>query len=180
MTKRLRLENMHERHRALTPAIAASYNEAAAVCMSRHHTSPVELTLSDNGVDAPGELAWSVPDDRTLGAWANDIDATEMGAYGCVIAGVEEIRGLFAVRRAETRTGADYYIGPVGSGLDDLEDCYRLEVSGLDAGSRRDVANRLLRKIRQAGEGKSSLPAIAGVFGFLAKLLMLRDVPESS
>ena len=31
MTKCLSLENMHERHRTLTPTIAASYKEAATV-----------------------------------------------------------------------------------------------------------------------------------------------------
>src|SRR5229473_1865894 len=144
-TKSLRLEGMDQRHRALTPPIAGSYKEAAEVCLSRHHLSPLELTLSDNGTETPGELAWSQPDQRALGAWANAIDATEAGAYGCVIAGVEEIRGLFAVRRAETGTGADYYIGPSGAGVTDLEDCLRLEVSGVDAGDRRDVTRRLLQ-----------------------------------
>ncbi len=171
---------MEQRHRALTPAIAASYKEAAEVCLSRHHQPPVEVTLSDNGSDTPAELRWSPPDGRTLDAWANATDATEAGAYGCVIVGVEETRELFAVRRAETGTGADYYIGPAGAGVNDLEDCLRLEVSGVDAGDRRDVTNRLLQKTRQAMEGKSSLPAIAGVFGFSAKLLMVRDVPEAS
>lgn len=170
---------MHERHRALTPSIAGSYKEAAEVCLSRHHLPPIEVTLSDNGTDSPAELAWSTPDARTLAAWANTTDATEAGAYACVIAGVEEVRGLFAVRRAETGTGADYYIGPADVGLNDLEDCFRLEVSGVDAGDHRDVNSRLLRKIQQAREGKSSLPAVAGVFGFFAKLLMVQDVPEA-
>jgi len=97
-----------------------------------------------------------------------------------VIAGVEELRELFAVHRAETGTGVDYYVAPAGAGIGDLEDCLRLEISGVDAGNRRDVTTRLLQKIRQAREGKSSLPALAGVFGFRAKLLMVRDVPEAT
>lgn len=152
---------MDERHRALTPAIAATYKEAAEVCLSRHHAPPVEVTLSDNDMNTPGEVDWSPPDARTLGAWANATDATEAGAYGCVIAGVEQVRAVFAVRRAETGTGADYYLGPAGAGESDFEDCFRLEVSGVDAGSSRDVATRLIQKIRQAREGKSSLPALA-------------------
>ncbi len=63
--------------------------------------------------------------------------------------------------------------------MNDLEECLRLEVSGVDAGNRRDVTTRLLQKIRQTREGKSSLPALAGVFGFNAKLLMVRDVLEA-
>jgi hypothetical protein len=181
MAKRLRIDGMDERHRALTPSIAASYKEAAEVCLSRHHTPPVvELMLSDNDTETPAELAWSLPDARARDAWANAIDATEAGAYCCVIAGVEEMRELFAVRRAETGTGSDYYIGRAGAGVNDLEDCLRLEVSGVDAGDRRDVTRRLLQKIQQAREGKSSLPALAGVFGFFAKILMVRDVPEVS
>jgi hypothetical protein len=111
-------------------------------------------------------------------AWANSRNTTEDGACACVIAGVEHLRGLFAVRRAETGTGADYYVGPLGSGESDLEDCVRLEVSGLDLGDYREVTRRLVEKVQQAQRGDSSLPAMAGVIGFSAKLLMLRDVAE--
>ncbi len=177
-TRRLRLDEMDKRHRALTPSIAGAYKEAAEVCLSRHHMSPLEVTLSDNGTEIPGEVVWSPPDQRTLGAWANDTDTTEAGAYATVIAGVEAIRELYAVRRAETLTGADYYVGPLEAGVNDLADCRRLEVSGIDAGGRDAVNKRLLQKVRQARDGKSSLPAIAGVFGFYAGLLMVRDVPD--
>jgi len=169
---------MHERHRALTPSIAGTYQEAASVCLNRHHSSPVEIKLSDSGVESPAELAWVAPDSRALGAWANTTDATEAGAYGCVIAGVELLRDRYAVRRAETGTGADYYIGPIGSGESDLEDCFRLEVSGVGTGDYRDVRRRLFEKVLQAQRGESSLPALAGVIGFSARLLMVRDVPE--
>jgi hypothetical protein len=178
MPNRIRLDAMHERHRALTPYIAGGYREAASVCLARHHTSPVEIRLSDNGNEAVAELAWEPPDPRTLDAWANATDATEAGAYGCVIAAVELLRSRYAVRRAETGTGADYYVGPIGSGQSDLEDCLRLEVSGVGTGEYRDVSKRLLEKVRQAQQGHSSLPAMAGVIGFSAKLLMVRDVPE--
>jgi hypothetical protein len=145
----------------LTPAVAASYKEAAEVCLSRHHVPPVvELTLSDDDNETPAELAWSLPDMRARDAWANAIDATEAGAYCCVIAGVEEIRELFAVRRAETGTGSDYYIGPSGAGVNDLEDCLRLEVSGVDSGDRRDVVNRLLEKISASAGRQEQLASI--------------------
>ena len=178
MAVEIRLQAMNERHRALTPAVADSYREAASVCLSRHHTSPVEITLSDNGTESQATLAWVGPDSRVRDAWANTTDTTEDGAYACVIAGVEELRGLFAVRRAETGTGADYYIGPQGSGKDGFEGLFRLEVSGVDAGGHREITKRLLQKVGQAQRGESSLPALAGVVGFSARLLMVRDVPE--
>lgn len=171
---------MHERHNALTPSVAGAYEEAASVCLHRHHASPIELTLADNGQEFSAELSWTKPDARVLGAFANETDTTEQGAYCCVIAGVELLRGRYAVRRAETGTGADYYVGSDGAGQADLEDCLRLEVSGTSAGDRREVSKRLLQKVRQAQGGDSSLPALAGVVGFSAKLLMLQDVPEGS
>jgi len=179
MVTRLNLQAMHERHRALTLHVAGGYQEAAGVCLSRHHMPPVEITLSDDGVESPAEVTWVPPDPRTRGAWANATDATAAGAYGCVIAGVEELRQFVAVRRAETGTGADYYVGPPGAGESDLEDCIRLEVSGVDAGDHRQGARRVLQKVQQAREGKSSLPALAGVMGFSARLLVLQDVEEA-
>jgi hypothetical protein len=180
MPGKINIDAMHLRHRALTPPIAGAFCEAAAVCLSRHHASPAEIRLSDNGVESLGELVWSEPDSRVLDAWANKTDATEAGACCCVIAGVELLRGLFAVRRAETGTGADYYIGAKDSGREDLEDCLRLEVSGVSDGSEKDVSRRLLEKSQQARQGSSNLPALAGVVGFSAKLLMVEDVLEDA
>ncbi|MEK7806123.1 MAG: hypothetical protein AAB528_00165, partial [Chloroflexota bacterium] len=86
MPSRLQIEDMQERHRALTPPIAASYLEAARVCLSRHHQSPTEFSLSDNGIGGVAEVEWIAPDDRISDAWANKTDTTEAGAYCCVIA----------------------------------------------------------------------------------------------
>lgn len=171
---------MHERHYALTDVVAGSYEQAADVCLSRHHDSPVTITIADNGKESNAEILWTAPTARVLAAWANTDDATRDGAYACVIAGTELSRNIFAVRRAETRTGADYYLGPAGAGEADLEDCLRLEVSGVDHGDRRDVARRLVEKISQARAGNSNLPALAGVMGFLARVIMLQDVDERS
>ena len=180
MSNRLNLDAMYKRHRALTVPIAGSYREAASVCLNRHHSPPIEVAMLDNGANSTAELAWVVPDQRILDAWANVTDTTEAGAYGCVIAGVELLRNLFAVRRAETGTGADYYIGPQGSGQNDLEECLRLEISGVSEGDSRDVNRRLLEKIQQALDGDSNLPALAGVMGFASKIIMVQDVAGKS
>jgi hypothetical protein len=167
------LRNMHQRHRALTEAIAGAYEEAASVCLSRHHNPPVTMTISDAGARSTALVNWLPPDSRAMAAWANTTDATEAGAYACVIATVEEVKGLFAVRRAETGTGADYYVGPEGAGAADLEDCLRLEVSGVDTGDENAVARRFAQKARQLQWGDSSLPALAGVIGFSAGFLQI-------
>ena len=176
MVRELNLRDMHTRHRGLTVDIAGTFWEAASVCLNRHHTSPTEFMVSDNGNSAAARLAWTVPDATLSGAWANESVATENGAYGCIIAAIEVFRSFFAVRRADTGTGADYYVGPAGSGEEDLENCLRLEISGVDRGSNKEVARRLLQKVAQARRGESNLPAIAGVIGFEAKNIMLADV----
>lgn len=175
MAKNLRISNLHKRHRALTPALSASYFEAASVCLSRHHVPPITIELTDAGTTIDARIKWALPNDRTRDAWANTIDTTEAGAYCCAIAAVEKVRGLRAVRRAETGTGADYYIGPPGSGKRDLENCQRLEVSGVDGGDKIEVARRLTQKVSQARNGNSSLPALAGVVGFLSRIVSIQD-----
>ena len=108
-----------------------------------------------------------------LDAWANETDATEAGACALVLAAVERADGLVAMRRAETLTGADYYVAPEGSEPRDLEACLRLEVSGVDHGTKSAVNSRLTAKLEQAYRGNSDLPAMAGVVGFKVKTILL-------
>lgn len=82
---------------------------------------------------------------------------------------------MVAVARAETSTGADYYLGPPGHSGEDLEGCWRLEVSGINAGTPSDVAARLREKVAQAQAGNSNLPALAGVIGFSTRLIALKS-----
>lgn len=89
-----------------------------------------------------------------------------------------ELEGLVAVRRAETGSGADYYIAAPGIPSDDLEDCLRLEVSGVDRGDESTVYLRLRQKIQQTLSGSSSLPAIAAVVGFRSRVVALGRADE--
>ena len=162
----LRLEGLHERHPGLTQALGQSYSEAAFVCLSRHHQPPVTVSLNYPGNDQLRVVNFTVPDETMRNAYANEIDATETGAYGVSLAVVEAVAGLVAVRRAETLTGADWYIAHDGTELEDLESCIRLEVSGISAGMSSDIKRRLREKVAQAARGKSNLPAMAAVVGF--------------
>ena len=160
------LDGLHERHPGLTPALGQSYAEAACVCFSRHHQPPVILALNQGFTVDRRTLNFTLPDTRTQNAHANESDATETGAYGVSLAALETVSGLVAVRRAETLTGADWYVAPNGTESDDLENCIRLEVSGINAGTSADVQRRLREKVAQAARGQSNLPAIASVVGF--------------
>ena len=168
---------MAQRHTGLTRPVADSYAEAARVCLDRHHQSPTDFDLDRSGRLSEAVVEWQPPDARTRGAWANETDATEAGASACALAAVEMTDGLVAVRRAETRTGADYYVAPPGgASADDLEDCMRLEVSGVDRGPENVVRQRLNAKLRQAAAGNSNLPALAGVVGFKTRLIAVAEL----
>jgi hypothetical protein len=174
---KLPVNEMSSRHPGLSDPVAASYLEAARVCLDRHHKPPVEFQLRDEDVLCKTKVDWHTADERSRGAWANEIDATEAGAYCCALAATELARGLVAVRRAETKTGADYYLAAAGEEVEDLENCLRLEVSGVDKGAENLVAARLLEKIAQARRGHSNLPALAAVVGFRAQQISIKTVP---
>ncbi len=81
MDKYLKIRDMHRRHRGLSKAVADSYQEAAVVCLSRHHKSPVSVDLTDNANQTSCAIQWRKPDRRTIDAWANETVTTEAGAY---------------------------------------------------------------------------------------------------
>ena len=173
----LPIHDMDRRHPGLTKPIAASNLEAASVCLDRHHRPPQRFDM-ETPTRSTATVDWQQPSGRVKKAWANETDATEAGACAIVLAAVELSKGLVAVGRAETLTGADYYVAPQGSMPGDLEDCLRLEVSGVDSGSNTVVGRRLKNKLAQARRGLSDLPAIAGVAGFRARLVLLADLPQ--
>ena len=172
---RIVIQELHERHIGLTPALSAAFSEAATVCLSRHHSSPVEFSVANPKV-VDHVVEFAIPEKRTLNAWANDIDATEFGAYGLCLAALEVAESLVAVRRAETLTGADWYVAPVGTETQDLEDCFRLEVSGVDLGGSAIVSARLRQKVEQTRRGNSNIPAIATVVGFKERTVAIERV----
>lgn len=115
----IKLDRLHEHHPGLTKALAQSYVEAACVCLARHHQPPVLFSVNHAGNKHNRTVDFLIPDERTKNAHANEIDATETGAYGLSLAAVECVAGMVAVRRAETRTGADWYIAHKGELLED-------------------------------------------------------------
>ena len=168
----LPLDSMHERHTGLTPAVAASFLEAARVSLDRNHKPPQEFVLRHDSSERRAVVRWLPADDRCRRAWANRDDATRDGAYACALAAGELVLGLYAVSRAETLTGADYYIAPVHADPEDLEQCFRLEVSGTHQ-DEGEVRRRLRDKLAQARKGRSNLPAIAAVVGYRVRVISM-------
>ena len=144
--------------------------------MDRHHVSPISVAIRHDDRQMAADVEWEATDERARGAWANEIDTTEWGASACVLAAVELFDGLIAIKRAETETGADYYVAPPGVSSDDIEDHIRLEVSGVDRGNDAAVRRRLRDKIEQLARGGDDIPGIAGVIGFRARLILLDNL----
>ena len=174
---RLPIDSLHERHPGLTAALALSLAEAAWVCFSRFHSPPVSIKVTFGSVERSHLVDFPVPDMRTQSAHANTTDATEAGAYAVSLATVDQVKGYVAVRRAETRTGADWYVAPPGTLADDLEKLIRLEVGGRN-GSRGEVLRYLRQKIDQTKDGESNLPAMAIVVGFMILEVLVADVED--
>jgi hypothetical protein len=173
MIKELKFLDLDKRHAGLTASIAGGYAEAASVCLDRHHEPKANFKVQDSSLSYEFAADWPKPDHRVKAAWKNEIDTTESGAYAIALASMEETRGLVAIARAETATGADYYIHTPGRTTEDIETSTRLEVSGTDKGDFPVIKRRLEQKIKQAKQGNSNRPACACVIGF-AELLILQ------
>lgn len=177
--QKLNINSLHQRHTGLTPALSDAYYEAACVCLNRHHSSPVEIAILRNAGTTKRLADFEEPTANALNAWANTIDTTEAGAYCMSLAAVEIEEQLVAVKRAETLTGADWYVATIGQEPEDLETCLRLEVSGTDSGNRSVVRTRLIEKVQQTKKGASNLPAVASVVGFREKIIAIQRVSEN-
>lgn len=171
----LPVRHMGDRHPGLTPHVAASYCEAAYVCLDSHHRSPAGFLLRSGALERNVQVEWPEVTERQKRAWNNRSDAVRDGAYAVAIAAVEVVEGLVAIGRAETLTGSDYYLGKPGIDYEDFESAIRLEVSGTDAGGPGTVAARLTAKITQLGAGRSTLSGRACVVGFKAGMIVSAD-----
>lgn len=172
------LRELHLRHRGLTEPVAHYYAEAAGVCLDRHHKPPSDFSIADTASVCVRAVTWPVPDDRVKDAWGNRDETTRDGAYALAIAAVEAERNLLAVTRAEVRSGADYYVAPAGSTLEDLETAIRLEVSGTDAGDELAIQRRLRQKVQQTRDGEADTPALACVVGFSTRRIAMKDLED--
>jgi hypothetical protein len=176
------LYELHLRHVGITPDLCRSYAEAVRVCLSRHHEPPIELEITSDvqswsRLMSRREVWWSPPNNSMRRAWANLNDATRDAACLLSLAVVEAEYGMVVIARADTGTGADYYIGHPGDS-DDLESAFRLEVSGIDRGGEAEIRSRLRRKVLQVRNGQVESPALVSVIGFAAKRVAISEVDQ--
>lgn len=171
MPKRLRFEDLAERH-DIDPHQLQGYANAAKVRLEVHHTPPVDFEVTSKGETVVYEVRWTLVDDKLRRSYNNADDAKRDGAYVMAFAAVEDLEGMVSIARAETKTGADYYVAPAASSPTDLESAFRLEVSGTD-GVPTEVRRRLKEKREQTRRGIGAEPAIAAVVGFKTKVILV-------
>lgn len=174
MPKPLRFEELAERH-DIDPHQLQGYANAAKVRLEVHHAPPVDFEVTSRGETVVYEVKWNPVTEQLRRSYNNADDAKRDGAYVMAFAAVEDLEGMVSIARAETKTGADYYVVPAGHRPLNLESAYRLEVSGTD-GTSADMRQRLRQKQEQARRGSGSEPAIAAVVGFKTKLILVERV----
>lgn len=156
---------------ALTPSVWGAWSEAAAVTLERFHAAPpppVQCAIAlpeERNVEA--RLAWRPTNDRCRRSHANEIDATEWGAYAIATVAAHAVDGWRIVGRTAHASGADIWMQRPSDPPDEM---VRLEVSGMAAGKDASAAStlraRFREKIDQLGAGDRSRPGIAIVVGF--------------
>jgi hypothetical protein len=143
--------------------------DAARVMLDRFHVSPQTFEIAWSQVRQL-DLEWAIPQDIHRQTHANELDATETGAYGLAFVTAHE--GDYIVqRRAHHGSGSDYLLTRRGEPDNDF---VRLEVSGVARG--HGLAGRLREKVDQLGKGDLQRPGLAVVVGFEAATVYVEEV----
>lgn len=171
--RKLEFEDLELRH-PIDPHQLRGYANAAKVRLAVHHAPPVDFHIQSMSATETCSIQWSPPDALLVRSYNNADDAKRDGAYVLAFAALEEFEGLVGIGRAETKSGADYYVAPASSPLEDFESAWRLEVSGTD-GDHNEVRKRLKQKKLQALKGDADGPAIAAVVGFKSRIIMVEQ-----
>jgi hypothetical protein len=160
------------RHYGITPAIGGMIAEAAEVCLARHHSPPSKATVDTTRNVLTVDFQWNAPSHRSRAGHLNEIDATELGACALAIAALELSESLYVVSRTATRSGADYWVhrDPNAS---TLEDAIRLELSGINDATSRQLQYRVTVKLQQTQNASKTL-AWAGIVAFKQLRIVLR------
>jgi len=152
---------------ALTPAMGATYAEAAGVCFHHGGHDP-GVVMDVRGVEeCQLPVRWPPVTEQMLRS-RNDLqDATRDGAYAVAIGLALELTGLKVVLQAKKGpdSGFDYWLGESEDSL--FQGASRLEVSGILKDDGYEVKRRLNEKKRQVGKSDhTGLPAFVCVVEF--------------
>lgn len=158
------LETLKQGYPGMTPAIAESHAEAAAICLEdQNHETGVTFKINGNFKNTCA-LSWQSPDAQKKRAWADMQEATEKGACGISALLIDCFTNLHVFERSCKGTGFDYWLSK--KSLEENDDLNfllgkeRLEVSGILSGTDAEIKARAKQKKDQTDQSdKLGLPA---------------------
>lgn len=166
----LDLRNLDVGMPGITPALAQSMHEAAAVCLDHNSHVPGALLTINGAIQRTDALDWTPPNTQTINSWADMQEATEKGACGIAALLVRDLTSLTVVERARKKTGFDYWLGPKAVTTPLFQQKKRLEVSGILAAAGNSVNQRLNIKVNQVNAVPSPLDALIVIVDFRTPL----------
>ena len=165
-------------HTGVIECLATSMCISAFVCLGRHHSPPqTKIAVSIDSNEKSHVLTWRAPTVQEIASNYSNQDATRDGAYAVALVCVEKRLNLYAVGRAEDRSGADWLLAPIGYKSDtELPNCDDPSVVRLEVGGYNDesLAYQLKKKVRQLQVGDSDSHGIAAVVGFDRAKVMIQ------
>lgn len=159
--KKLALESLGQRAKAVTPAAVPFYKEQCMVCFHKNgHRSGVNLHVSYEDSDDAFQIVWSgdVTDRMLNYAYVDKKKCIDFGACAIALLLVPELTSYQVERASDANgSGIDYYLGLQGQD-DDLifNHAARLEVSGiLQENKNNTVQQRVNEKKKRLSESSS-------------------------
>lgn len=177
MTLTLRLGELPDACRGLARNHVANHVDAASVMLDKFHDPPASGAVELGREEQALEIDWKPPPTVLRASHANELRATEDGAYAVAFA-VATGCGYVVRRRAHHGSGSDYLLTRAGEPDNDF---VKLEVSGVArARDARRLRARLKQKLVQLERGDLVRPGLAIVVGFESARVLLRTTGGAS
>ena len=143
----LNIDQLYPPH-LLDEAELDALSGCARVGLSADNAPPQTFRIEEEAAQELVELTWTAPSNAQRRTYPLK-KAAEDGAAACAFVALNHAADLAAYARCEEGFHADYFMLPAGQTSRDIEHCTLLEVTGVAAGGRRAVANRLSRRSRR-------------------------------
>ncbi len=162
-----------EKSSLLSAIKCADFSEAAAVCLEANdHFKGVTMKV-EGDFSCQFKLKWKAVSPRMKNSREDMAYTVESGAYCLAMLVVEKLTGLKVTRQSQKRTGFDYWLGDVGDL--GMQNCARLEVSGILKGNLARINSRLKEKIKQTKKSDTlDLPAYVVIVEFSQPLIKIK------
>jgi hypothetical protein len=169
---KIQVEDLGSACSSVSAGILQCYGEAASVMFDRfHNQTPAKGSVRLNGEERPAEFSWRPPTADVKASHANELDATEDGAYAVSFLAAHRAAGYIVRKRAHHGSGSDWLMTREGEPPNDF---VRLEVSGI--AKNKPLGGRLNTKVTQLGNGDLDRPGLAVIVGFEAAEVVMQEV----